>query len=115
MVQNKYGSDERMRLRNTKIGRILVIIYVILVMIAFSFYLYNIKQSAFAGVYIVVLTFPWSLLLIFFQFILVLLSGKYFTFVSSLLLILFGLINAVFLYRLGYQIEFGENNRDGSS
>jgi len=47
----------------SKLGTIFVKIYAALVIVAFLFLIVMIKKSPFAGVYLVLLTFPWSFFL----------------------------------------------------
>lgn len=97
-----------MKISHTKVGLMLTIPYVLLVLAAFLYTVimqnYYPEKSEFSGVYITVLTFPWSLLA---SLILILLAiaGVDFSLGVKVIIIIGAILNTIILYKIGQKIE----------
>lgn len=95
-----------MREQKIKLGIIFATVYTILVIAALIFaYImvtYYTEKSEFAGLYIGLLTLPWSLAL-FKSFDLA--GVRFATNINILILIFFAILNAFLLYKIGKKIE----------
>ena len=99
-----YKENWLMGKQKSKLGIIFVQIYAILVIVAFLFLILMIKKTAFAGVYLVLLTLPWSIflsrLLDFYG-----IQDSVPIIVKLVLFIFFALPNALILYCIGVKFE----------
>lgn len=93
-----------MKIPHTKKGLMLAMPYLLLVLVAFLYTAimqdYYPDKSEFSGVYITVLTFPWSILA---SLILILLAvvGVDFSLGIKIIIIIGALVNTVILYKFG--------------
>lgn len=88
----------------SKFGLFIASVYIVLVIIALLFLIimhtYHPEKSEFAGVYIIILTFPWS-------FAILKPLGAYVNSITLLISLFIGcaIVNAVILYWFGNKIE----------
>ena len=87
-----------------KTGNKLVVVYVTLVLLAFTFFFASVETNAFAYIYLIFLTIPWSLILA----VIALLHegvGELSTFYKISLFVVFIVINCLLINRLGLKYD----------
>lgn len=93
-----YLTGYYMKLRQS-IRLILAIVYLLLVAISLIVLLINSEKSPFAGVYLTILTLPWSIVLAFISSLWSLIAGKESFVINIFLSIIFALLNTYLIYK----------------
>lgn len=103
-----------MRKVYSKVGLVLMMLYILLVVAAFAYSFIMIQyypsNSEFSGVYITALTLPWSLLGILMLIVLSTVSVD-FSFGSKVILIIGALLNMIIIYKVAIKIEKKGDNK----